>query len=398
VTGLATLLDVAVAREDVPFAVAMVGDRDGVVWQGAAGAANASHMAGPDTVVRLFSLSKAVGAVMAMIVLDRGLLTLDTPVVAVLPEFAEIQVLESLGPDGPVFRAPRRPVTLRHLLAHTSGLAYETFDARQFAYQAATGSERLGSGTKASWFYPLMFDPGDAFTYGIGAEWAGLMVAVADGRSIERFCQEEIFDPLGLRDTAFEPDGLRDRLADHDLAPPARPEVYGMGSALYGTASDYLRLLRLILGRGELEGVRLISPTTAQLLLDNQIGDLSVPRIASHVPRISADLDWFPETRKTWTAGFMRVEQDVPGRRRAGSLSWGGLLNTHFWVDPASGIAAVFLTQMLPFCDPRCLAVLDAFERAVYRELATGGAGDGVAAHEPSSCNASADREPGSTA
>lgn len=380
--GLATLLDEAVARNDVPFAVAMVGDRDGVLWQGAAGDANASHAAGPDTVLQLWSMSKAVGALMAMIVIDRGELTLDTPVVSVLPEFSAIKVLEEIGADGPVFREPRRPVTLRHLLSHTSGLAYDTFDAKQMAYQTACRPERIGSGRKSSWFHPLMFDPGEAFTYGIGAEWAGLMVAVADGRSIERFCQEEIFDPLGMRDTAFEPGGHPDRLAqlkvrgaddvfaDHGLAPPPHPEVYGMGSALYGTTADFLRLARLILGRGELEGLRLISRETAEGLFVNQIGEVSVPSIASHLPVISEDLSWFPEVRKTWTAGFMRVEEDVPGRRRAGSLSWAGLLNTHYWIDPASGIAAVLNTQLLPFCDRRCLAVLDAFERAVYRELA----------------------------
>lgn len=381
-SGLATLLDEAVAREDVPFAVAMVGDRDGVLWQAAAGEASASHAADPSTMVQLWSMSKAVGALMAMILVDRGVLTLDTPAVSVLPEFSAIKVLDEVGPDGPVLREPRRPVTLRHLLSHTSGLAYDTWDAKQAAYRAATGSERIGSGRKSSWFSPLMFDPGAAFTYGVGAEWAGLMVAVADGRSIERICQEEIFEPLGMLDTAFEPDGRRDRLAqlkirdadgrfaDHGLAPPPHPEVYGMGSALYGTTPDYLRLLRLVLGRGELEGVRLISPETAELLFANQIGAVSVPRMPSHLPVLSDDLDWFPEVRKTWTAGFMRVEDDVPGRRRAGSLSWAGLLNTHYWIDPASGIAAVLVTQLLPFCDRRCLAVLDAFERAVYRELA----------------------------
>ena len=378
---LAALLDEAVQRGDVPFAVAMVADRDGVLWQGAAGSASAGRAAGPDTVVQLWSLSKAVAALMAMIVIERGLLTLDTPVLSVLGEFAQIKVVEEIGPDGPVLREPSRPVTLRHLLTHTSGLAYDTWDAKQAAYQAATGGERIGTGRKSSWFQPLMFDPGTAFTYGIGAEWAALMVSVADGRSIDRFCQEEIFAPLGMGDTAFEPDGRRDRLAqlkardgdgaftDHALAPPPHPEVYGMGSALYGTTADYVRLMRLVLRRGELDGVRLISSETAELLFANQIGAVSVPPMPSNLPVISEDMDWFPETRKTWTAGFMRVEDDVEGRRRSGSLSWAGLVNTHYWIDPASGIAAAFVTQLLPMCDRRCMAVFDAFERAVYREI-----------------------------
>jgi methyl acetate hydrolase len=378
---LTALLDEAVQRGDVPFAVGMVADHDGVVWQGAAGDAGAGRAAGPDTVVQLWSLTKAVGALMAMIAVERGLLTLDTPVVAVLGEFAEIKVLQGIGPDGPVLREPSRPVTLRHLLTHTSGLAYDTWDARQAAYQAATGGERIGTGRKSSWFQPLMFDPGEAFTYGIGAEWAALMVSVADGRAIERFCHEEILAPLGMADTAFEPDGRRARLArlkardrdggftDHPLAPPPHPEAYGMGSALYGTTADYVRLLRLVLRRGELDGVRLIGSETAELLFANQIGAVSVPRMPSNLPVISADMDWFPETRKTWTAGFMRVEGDVEGRRRAGSLSWAGLVNTHYWIDPASGITAAFVTQLLPLCDRRCMAVFEAFERAVYREF-----------------------------
>ena len=378
---LATLLDEAVTRGDVPFAVAMVGNRSGVLWEGAAGQASASRAAGPDTFVRLFSMSKAAGALMAMIVIDRGQLTLDTPVSSVLPEFSEIKVLEEVGPNGPVFREPRRPVTLRHLLTHTSGLAYDTFDAKQTAYEAATGSAHILSGTKASWFYPLMFDPGEAFTYGIGTDWAGLMVAAVDGRPIDVFCEEEIFTPLGMVDTAFEPDGRLERLAelkirdadgsfsDFEIAPPPHPEVYGMGQALYSTTADYLRLLRLVLGRGELDGTRLISPETAELLFVNQIGDVSVPFMKSHLPNLSEDMDWFPETRKTWTGGFMRVEEDLPGRRHAGSLSWAGFLNSHYWIDPTSDVVAVLTTQSLPFCDHRYMVVLDTFERAVYREI-----------------------------
>lgn len=134
-----------------------------------------------------------------MIPLDRGLLSLDTEVTSVLPAFSELQVLESIGTDGPVLRSARRPTTLRHLLTHTSGLAYDGFHPKQALYQDITGAPHILSGTIASMNYPLMFDPGDDFAYGI--DWAGRMVASVDGRAIDRFSQEEIFDPLGMADT-----------------------------------------------------------------------------------------------------------------------------------------------------------------------------------------------------
>lgn len=377
------LLSDAVDRQDLPFAVAMVATHERVLWEGSAGHATASTSAGPQTLFRIFSMTKAIGGLAAMILVDRNLLSLDTPVTSVLPEFREIQVLETIGPDGPVLRPPRRPVTLRHLLTHTAGFAYEAYDKRQAIWQMVTGAPHPVTGTLVSLKSPLMFDPGEEFSYGIGHDWVSLIVERIDGRSVVRFCQEEIFDPLGMSDTAFEPDFARDRLAEvklrgadgtfcnFELAPAAHPEVYGLGQALYSTAPDYLRFLRMVLGRGELDGHRVISTEAIEPMMTDQMAGLSMPVMESIAPVLSGDVDLCPGTRKTWTAGFMRNEADIPGIRSAGSLTWAGFLNTHYWIDPTKDIAAVFMTQLLPFCDARFMRTYMAFEQAVYRAWGT---------------------------
>jgi methyl acetate hydrolase len=266
---------------------------------------------------------------------------------------------------------------LRHLLTHTCGFAYGT--------QGPAGS--ITSGTLASFFYPMTFDPGENFAYGIGVDWAALMVQRIDGRSIDRFCREEILAPLGMDDTVFELDGRRDRLAvsrtradsgvlieDDSWSPPEDPEVYGIGGCLYGTARDFIRYLRLLLNRGALDGVRILGPQAMELLLTNQLGELSVPIMKAFAADDAPDVDFFPETRPrmTWTAAFLRNEADIPRRRAAGSLTWAGFFNTHYWIDPRSDLAAVLLTQLQPFCDPRFIDTYIAFERAVYERFVDG--------------------------
>jgi methyl acetate hydrolase len=381
-TALDTIIGDAVDRRHFPFAVGMVVDSKGTVWEGASGESSEGHPAGPDTLFRLFSMTKGIGSLAAMILVDRGDLSLETPVADVLPEFAELQVVESVGPDGPVLRPASRPATLRHLLTHTSGLAYEAFHETMHVFQQSTGlQDHLTTGAISSLRTPLMFDPGEGWTYGIGYDWAGYMVQQVDGRPIQQFCQEEILDPLGLKNTGFERDAVPSPLADLHLrmgdgtfstmefAAPANPEIYGMGVALYSTAPDYVRFLRLILNGGELDGHRVISRDTLRLMTTNQIGDMTVPLVRSHRPDLACDVDHlFSETPMTHTAAFLRTERDVPGMRRAGSLWWAGFFNTHFWIDPTTDIAAVLMTQSLPFCDPRFMEVFVDFERAVYSD------------------------------
>lgn len=376
------LLADSVSSKDVPFVVAMVANSAGVLWQGCAGPAGESVPAGQDAVFRIFSQTKAIGAAAAMILVDRGQLSLDTPVASVVPEFEQVQVLDSIGPDGPVLRAPRTRCTLRHLLTHTSGLAYEGLDHRMTALRDATPPPAAMGTMDNLLGYHMMFEPGTEFAYGVGLDWVGLMIQRVDGRSVDRFCREEILEPLGMVDTVFEPDEhhdrvprLRQRAADGgfvvvDVAPPPYPEHYSLGICLYGTARDYVRFLRMVLNRGQLDGRRILSEEAIDLMLLNQMpaGVTVSPMLSSDQPW-SADVDFFPGTRKTWTAGFLRTEETIPGMRSAGSLTWGGIFNTHYWLDPAHDIAAVWMTQCLPYVEPRVVARYQEFERAVYRRF-----------------------------
>jgi CubicO group peptidase (beta-lactamase class C family) len=373
------VLDDAVAQQQLPFVVGMTANAAGVTFSGAAGEAAAGLAAADDTVFRIFSMTKAVGSTAAMILIDRGQLDFDTPVQDVLPEFAEIRVLDGWDGDRPRLRAPRVKATARHLATHTSGLEYEFWRAEPGEFLAKTGGVSILSGLKSSMFYPMVTDPGTRWGYGPSIDWLGLMVEKISGQRIDVFLREELFGPLGMPDTDVEvrahmaprlaavkargPDG---RFADFELAPPSNPEVYGMGHALYSTPRDYLRFLRMFLGRGALDGRRVLSEAAVERMLQNHMGTLVFERMTTVAPPITADFDPFEGTVKTHSFGFLRNEADIPGRRHAGSQSWAGVLNTHYWFDPRADLAGVIMTQSLPFVEPPFMAAYDAFERAAY--------------------------------
>jgi CubicO group peptidase (beta-lactamase class C family) len=164
------------------------------------------------------------------------------------------------------------------------------------------------------------------------------------------------------------PDGQLAR-ATIQLGPPSRPEFYGMGHALYSTVPDYLRFLRMWLGYGQVDGVRILSYETATDFLRNHIGTLRLQAYPSNIPALTEDLDIVERTETSHSLGFARTEGPWPGGRSVGAQSWAGVLNTHFWFDPRQDVAAVMMTQLLPFLDRSALAALDSFEHAVYSEL-----------------------------
>lgn len=372
------LMDKAVTDNAVPFAVAMTGNADGITFSGASGNAAEDRAAAEDTVFRIFSMTKAVGSVAAMMLIDSGKLKADTPVTEILPEWGELQVLERFDGNHPILRAPTTSATIQHLATHTSGMEYEFWNESVPTFMELTGHPTILSGLKQAMNYPLMSDPGTRWGYGPSIDWLGHVVEVVDGRRIDKFCQQEIFEPLGMVSSAFEPDGLIDRLAGvsirgedglfgpMEIAPPSNPEFYGMGHAMYSTAPDYIRFLRMILNKGQLDGNRVLSVDATAAMQTDHMAGLSFETMRSSSP-LTADVVLEGDPTHSFIAVTNRV--DVPGKRSAGTQSWAGVLNSHFWVDPRKDLAAVLMTQSLPFVEKPFMDTYDAYERAVYAAL-----------------------------
>ena len=380
------LLQGAVAGGDVPGVVAVATGWDGTIYEGGFGerVLGGGVTMTPDTVGWIASMTKAVTGTAAMQLVEQGKLDLDRPADEWVPELGAAEVLEGFDDAGaPKTRPPKRPITLRHLLTHTAGFGYEIWSHEVIRHQEAKGIPGIISCEHAALTTPLLFDPGERWMYGINIDWAGKMVEAVSGKRLGAYMQEHIFEPLGMRDTAFRlrPDmrarlarihqrGDGDGFAPLDLEIPEEPEFDMGGGGLYGTAPDYLKFVRMILNRGTADGDRVLRPETVDLMARNQMGECRVCALATAMPPLSNDAEFFPGMPKTWGLTFMINTADAPTGRSAGSLAWGGLANSYFWIDPSKGVGGVYLTQVLPFADQKSLPLFLEFERTVYGNLA----------------------------
>ena len=380
------VLSEAIDRGDVPGVVAMAASRDGPIYEGAFGRRvlpDGATMT-PDTVFWIASMTKAITSTAAMQLVERGKLSLDRPIAEVLPELALPQVLEGFDAAGePRLRPATRPITLRHLITHTAGFTYEIWNPEMGRYMERRGVPGIISCRNAALDLPLAFDPGERWDYGIGIDWAGKAVERASGQRLGDYLAENLFGPIGMKDTGFKltPDrrarlaGMHARGGDGTLTPiafelPQEPEFEMGGGGLYGTAADYLAFERVFLNEGRADGRQVLKPETVRLIAENAMGDLNVALLKTALPAYSHDAEFFPGMVKKWGLGFMISTEPVPGGRCAGALCWAGLGNTYFWIDREAGIAGVILLQLLPFADPKALALLEKFEKALYIGLA----------------------------
>jgi methyl acetate hydrolase len=380
------VLGSAIDRGDVPGVVAMAGTRDGIVYQGAFGRRALSNEAAmsTDTVFWIASMTKAITSIAAMQLVEQGKLALDHQIGDVLPELSAPQVFEGFDPSGgPRLRPAKRSITLRHLLTHTAGLVYEIWNAEMGRYMETKAIPGIISCQNAALSLPLVFDPGEKWDYGINIDWVGKAVERVSGQLLGDYFAEHLFGPIGMKDTAFKltqerrarlasmhargPDGT---LASIEFEVPQEPEFQMGGGGLYGTASDYLAFERVFLNEGRADGRSVLKPETVRLIAANAIGDLNVRLLKTAIPNLSNDAEFFPGMVKKWGLGFMVSTEPVPDGRSAGSLAWAGLGNTYFWIDLDRGVAGVILMQLLPFADPKALALLEQFERGVYASLA----------------------------
>jgi len=380
----------AADTKEVPGVVAVAANSDGVIYEGAFGKRNLATGADMtlDSVFWIASMTKAVTATAAMQMVEQGKLQLDEPISKVLPDLAAAQVLEGFDDKGqPKLRPAKRPITLRQLLTHTAGFTYDFWDADTAQYVKVAGLPGIVSCQNAALKTPLAFDPGDRWEYGINIDFAGKAVEAVSGQNLNVYLREHIFQPLGMKDTNFiigpdqktrlvtvharKPDGGLDPI---EFGVPQEPEFFMGGGGLYGTARDYLAFLQMLMHNGEFNGARLLRPETVAQMGKNNIGDINISRVVlkTTAPTATPDVDMgslFPGQDIKWGLSFLINPQEGPAGRSAGSLSWAGLANTYFWVDPSKKVAGVILTQILPFADPRVLNLYAKFESGMYKAL-----------------------------
>jgi CubicO group peptidase (beta-lactamase class C family) len=381
-TTIDTLLKDATDRGDVPGVIAMATDGRDTIYEGAFGLRElgGSRPIELDTVCWIHSMTKAITGACVMQLVEQGRIGLDDDCGRWVPALADPKVLEGFDKDGrPKLRPARGRITLRRHLTHTPGFVYDNWNADMLRYNKMTGLSRVETFARPEDCQPLSFDPGERWHYGINIEWAGKVLEAVTGITLDDYMQKNLLGPLGMRSTGYRlTSALRERLSSvhqrfpdghlevADWDPPQRPEDFLGGGGLYSTAGDYLRFIRMILGRGSLDGTQVLKPETVAEMSRNHIGSLAAGVLKTANPMASFDADFFPGMKCGWGLTFLINPDDVPGRRAAGSLCWAGLRNSYFWIDPKSRIGGTIITQLLPFADPTVLKLYEGFERGIY--------------------------------
>jgi len=358
-----TMCESAVAEGTIPGVVALVARRGKIVYHKAFGMADqsAGRPLGKDAIFRIASQSKAITATGVMMLWEEGRFRLDDPIAKFIPEFQDAEVLADFNEtDGTWSTEPvRRPITIRHLLTHTSGIGYGVIDGDErfrriyreagivdlFTTEPVTIEENVKKLAKL----PLHHHPGDKFTYSEGLDVLGYFIEVVSGMPFDVFLQERLFGPLGMEDTGFYlPLEKADRLVpvqkpengrwvrypvtfyDPDYPIAGARSFFSGGAGLCSTARDYATFLQMYLNGGELDGVRILSRTTIATMMRDQVGDL-----------------WGGGDKHYGLAFGVVTEkgQAKGGEGSPGTFDWGGYFNTQYFADPQEEIVGVLMKQ-----------------------------------------------------
>ena len=376
--ALSAFLSATVERGDVPGVVVLVVAPDRVLYHEAFGKMDTAHGVDmqKDAIFRIASMTKALTSTAVMMFVEEGRLGLDDEVSRYLPAFKSPQVLSRLDPAAGTYetRPAVRPITIRQLLTHTSGIGYSWSDPGSALVEKLTGRTSEAD-------LPLVHQPGEKWTYGASTKVLGDVIEQLSGQRIDEFLEHRIFRPLGMQDTGYAvPDAKRTRVVtlhqrtDGRLIEIPNPPVIAAqprgDGRLFSTAADYARFIQTILNRGQLGSVRLLKDNTVGEMSRNQTGDVKVRLQPTANAAYSKP---FPlgAGEDVWGLGFQLAApgKPDPARRRPGSMSWAGINNTFFWIDPQAKIGAIVLMQVLPFYDEAAIAVLTGVEARVYQHL-----------------------------
>jgi len=376
-TEIDSILTNAVQRGVFPGVVAVVANKDGILYEGAFGLMDVGKQKPmqKDTIFRIASMTKPVTSAAIMMLVEQGKVRLDDPVSKYLPAFKDREVIATFDPADSAFTTKKanKEVLIRHLLANTSGLAYT------FSNDTSNRLQRKLS--KPAEELPLLYEPGTRWTYSGSTKVLGLVVEKITGAGLDRFYEERIFKPLELQDTAFVVPAAKAarvvtvqrreaaKLVETPNPATIQSPVAGDGG-LHSTAADYIKFLQMFLNDGKFRGATLLKKDSIQAMSKNQIGDVIVQTQTTTNPGLSQN---FPvgAGRDKFGFGFQITASNAENRnlRSPGSYTWAGIYNTHFWVDPNRRIAAVIMMQVLPFYDEGAMKVYQDVEAAIGKNL-----------------------------
>jgi len=357
------VLEQAVAEDDVPGVVALVACKGKIVYHKAFGMADneAGRKLNKDDIFRIASQSKAITSTAVMMLWEEGKFQLDDPISKYIPEFKNPQVLKTFRYSDTSFTTSpaNQEITIRHLLTHTSGLGYGVIDGDErfrMMYEKAgitdlftTENISIEESVKKLAKLPLHHNPGEDYTYSEGLDVLGYFIEIMSGMPFDEFLRTRLFEPLGMHDTWFYlPDDKAGRLVtvqqqedgkwsklpvtfyDTDYPIKGAKRFFSGGAGLSSTAKDYATFLQMYLNGGELNGTRILSRTTVQSIMGNQIGDL-----------------WEGSGRHYGLAfGVLNQNgQDMGGRGSKGTFDWGGYFNTQYFADPQEQIIGILMKQ-----------------------------------------------------
>ena len=372
----------------VPGVVAMATNSSTTVYEGAFGKRDLSQAAPmtTDTVMAIFSCTKAVTGVAVMQLVEEGKIGLHDAAKKYVPEIADIMVLEGFDAHGaPKVRPPKSDITVSQLLLHTAGFGYDFFNHDLVKYGAAKNVPSVVTASLASMRSVLLHDPGTAWEYGSNIDWVGKVVEAVRGKRLGDVMSERIFTPLGMENSGFtmsptmrarrasmharSSEGVMSAMSDFELT--QAPEQHMGGHGLYSTIGDYMKFIRMVLNDGAAaNGARVLKAETVDLMTANSLGDMKIKMLPGAIASLSNDAEFFPGMPKSWGYTWMVNDQQAPTGRPAGAVAWAGLANLYYWIDRKNKVGGMWGTQILPFVDGVSVPGYLNFEKTVYDHMA----------------------------
>jgi CubicO group peptidase (beta-lactamase class C family) len=323
----------------------------------------------PDHIFRIYSMTKMVTSIAALQLVEQGKFGLDEDLSSIMPEMSEIPIYK----EGELVPA-KNPITLRHLLSHTSGFGYLGITTENIEYDIE------------NWDYedaPRLFESGTKFLYGTSTDWAGKLVEKISGQNLEDYFREYITGPLKMNRTFFNvPDSLKQYIVSYghrgedgkqplvenpNRVPKDKSTYLSGGGGLFSSPSDYTKLLKCLLNYGTYENGQLLSKTMVKEMIKNQVGDINLDPVGNYYnSRFCCNFEGLMDEDSKWGLAFMIDNTGKSFGRQKGTVLWGGLYNTYFFIDYKSGIAGSIYTQHIPFNHPQTSELFDRFSEILY--------------------------------